>query len=137
MFGPCFRTLAVILDSDFCSFSVRLIDDDLSRPFTEDRVALGVVKSEPLLSAVFFESSLPRYLFQTLCAYEPTRNLRSSYEKLLRVPKHNTKTYGESSFSFLVPPVWNSLPSDLRNASTLLLFKSRLRTHLFMIAFCH
>ena len=35
----------------------------------------------------FFDGSLPGYLSQTLCAFEPTRNLRSSCEKLLKVPK--------------------------------------------------
>ena len=84
----------------------------------------------------FFDSSLPGYLSQTLCAYEPTRNLCSLCEKLLKVPKHNTKTFGECSFSFLAPSVWNSLPSGLRNSSTLPLFKSRLKTHLFTTAFC-
>ena len=84
----------------------------------------------------FFDGSLPGYHSQTLCAYEPTRNLRSSCEKLLKVPKRNTKTFGERSFSFLAPSVWNSLPSGLRNSSTLPLFKSRLKTHLFTTAFC-
>ena len=49
--------------------------------------------------------------------------------------KRNTKMFGERSFSFLAPSVWNSLPSDLRNSSTLPLFKFRLKTHLFMTAF--
>ena len=82
----------------------------------------------------FFDSSLPGYLSQTLCAYEPTQNLCSSCEKLLKVPKRNTKTFGERSFSFLAPSAWNSLPSGLRNSSTLPLFKSRLKTHLFTTA---
>ena len=82
----------------------------------------------------FFDGSLPGYLSQTLCAYEPTRK-RSSCEKLLKVSKRNIKTFGELSFSFLAL-VWNSLPSDLRNSSTLPLFKSRLKTHLFTTAFC-
>ena len=47
-----------------------------------------------------------------------------------------TKTFGERSLSFLAPSVWNSLPSGLRNFSTLPLFKSRLKTHLFTTAFC-
>ena len=84
----------------------------------------------------FFDGSLPDYLSQTLCAYEPRRNLRSSCEKLLKVPKRNTKTFGERSFSFLAPSVWDTLPSDLRNSSTFPLFKSRLKTHLFKTAFC-
>ena len=84
----------------------------------------------------FFDSSLPAYLSQNLCASESTRNLRLSCEKLLKVPKRNPKTFGERSFSFLAPSVWNSLPSDLRTSSTLPLFKSRLKTHSFMTAFC-
>ena len=42
----------------------------------------------------FFDVSLQGYLSQTLCAYEPTRNLRSLCETLLKVPKRNTKTFG-------------------------------------------
>ena len=84
----------------------------------------------------FFDGSLPRYFSQTPCAYQPTRNFRSSWEKLLKVPKRNTKTFGERSFSFHAPSVWNSLPYDLRNSSTLPLFKSSLKTHLFTTTFC-
>ena len=84
----------------------------------------------------FFNGSLPGYLSQTLCVYEPTRILRSSRKKLLKVPTRGTKTFGERSFNFLPLSIWNSLPSDLRNSSTPLPFKSGLKTHLFMIAFC-
>ena len=78
----------------------------------------------------FFDGSLPGYASRTLYAYEPTRNLRSSCETLLKVPKHCTKTFGERSFSFLAPSVWNSLPSDLNHSSTPPLFKSRLKISL-------
>ena len=54
----------------------------------------------------FFDGCLPGYLSETLCAYKPTRNLRSSCQKLLKVQKRNTKTLGERSFSFLAPSVW-------------------------------
>ena len=66
----------------------------------------------------FFDGSLPGYLSQTLCAYEPTRNLSSLWEKLLKVPKRNTKMFGECSFSFLAPSVWNSLPQKFFYPST-------------------
>ena len=49
----------------------------------------------------FFEGSLPGYLSQTLCAYEPTQNLRSSCEKLLKVPKCNTKRSESFPSAFL------------------------------------
>ena len=78
-----------------------------------------------------FEGSLPPYLSSSLCTYEPSRSLRSSKEKLLKIPKRNLKSFGERSFSFMAPSVWNSLPADLRNLPTLSQFKSNLKTFLF------
>ena len=82
-----------------------------------------------------FEVSLPLYLSSSLCTYEPSRCLRSSKEKLLKIPKGNLKSFGECSFSFMAPSVWNSLPADLRNLPTLCQFKSNLKTFLFTQAF--
>ena len=75
-----------------------------------------------------FEGSLPPYLSSPLCTYEPSRSLRSSKEKLLKIPKRNVKSFGERSFSFTAPSVWNSLPADLRNLPTLSQFKSNFKT---------
>ena len=61
-----------------------------------------------------FEGSLPPYLFSSLCTYEPSRSLRSYKEKLLKIPKRNLKSFGEHSFSFMAPSVWNSLPANLK-----------------------
>ena len=36
-----------------------------------------------------FEGSLPSYLSSSLCTYEPFRSLRSSNQKLLKIPKRN------------------------------------------------
>jgi hypothetical protein len=82
-----------------------------------------------------FDGSLPAYLSASLCTYQPSRSLRSSNEKLLKVPKRNLKTVGERSFSFIAPLVWNSLPASLRNLPTLSQFKAQLKTHFFRLAF--
>ena len=82
-----------------------------------------------------FQGYLPLYLSSSLCTYEPSRSLRSSKEKLLKIPKQNLKSFGERSFSFVAPTVWNSLPADLRNLPTLSQFKSNLKTFLFTRAF--
>jgi len=37
-----------------------------------------------------------------------------------------------NAFSVAGPVAWNSLPSDIRTASTLSAFKNRLKTHLFL-----
>ena len=63
--------------------------------------------------------------------YEPSRSLRSSNEKLLKIPKRNLKSFGQRSFSFIAPSLWNSLPAILRNVPTLSQFKSQLKTFLF------
>ena len=82
-----------------------------------------------------FEGSLPPYLSSSLCTYELSRSLRSSKEKLLKIPKRNLKFFGERSFSFMAPFVLNSLPADPRNLPTLSQFKSNLKTFLFTQAF--
>ena len=82
-----------------------------------------------------FEGSLPPYLSSSLCTYKPSRFLRSSNEKLLKIPKRNLRSFGQCSFSFMAPTLWNSLPATLRNVPTLSQFKSQLKTFLFAQAF--
>ena len=63
--------------------------------------------------------------------YQPSRSLRSSNDRLLRVPRWKLKSFGYRSFSYQGPVVWNSLPTDLKLSSSLSSFKSRLKTLLF------
>ena len=42
---------------------------------------------------------------------------------------------GKRTFSVIGQRLWNSLPPDTRNSSSLPIFRSRLKTHLFKIAF--
>ena len=81
-----------------------------------------------------FEGSLPPYLSSSLCTYEPSRSLRSSNEKLLKIPKRNLKSFGQRSFSFMAPSLWNSLLATLRNVPTLSQFKSQLKNNNFLFA---
>ena len=39
------------------------------------------------------------------------------------------------AFFFVAPKLWNSLPEDIKNAKTVVCFKSKLKTHLFRKAF--
>ena len=45
-------------------------------------------------------------------------HLRTSGRGLLLVPRVRTKQ-GEAAFQFYAPQIWNSLPEDVRQASTL------------------
>ena len=46
-------------------------------------------------------------------------------------PRNHTKFYGQRSFQYASPRLWNSLPNNLKDCATLEQFKSQLKTHLF------
>ena len=59
-------------------------------------------------------------------------NLRSTSKLLLDHPKGKMlTTLGAGSFSAVAPKLWNGLPVELRQATSLNSFKSRLKTYLF------
>ena len=77
----------------------------------------------------------PPYISALLVPHTPTRNLRSSSKALLPVPKHNTATYGACAFSHFAPSQYNKLPCEIAESASLNIFKARLNTHLFKLAF--
>ncbi len=77
----------------------------------------------------------PAYLSDLLHPYIPSRVLRSDNKRLLCIPKVRTVHYGHRSFSFVVPSIWNNLPQELRDSPSFVTFKSKLKTHLFRLAY--
>lgn len=77
----------------------------------------------------------PVYLTELLTVREPGRALRSSNQLLLEVPRSKYKHWGDQAFSIAAPRLWNKLPVEMRLISDLGLFKSRLKTYLFRMAF--
>ena len=78
----------------------------------------------------------PPYLSSLIEWYKPGRqNLRSADKLLLKVKKTKSVTLGEKSFSFSSPKVWNELPMYIRCETSLDLFKSKLKTFYFKIAY--
>ena len=61
-----------------------------------------------------FDGSLPQYFSSRLDIYHPSRSLRSSNDRLLRVPRWKLKYFGYRSFCYQGPVFWNSLPTDLK-----------------------
>ena len=45
------------------------------------------------------------------------------------------KTLADRSFMFVATQLWNNLPADIRNTDDLSNFKSKLKTHLFIMTF--
>jgi hypothetical protein len=80
------------------------------------------------------QSSEPSYLRSLLKFHTPARSLRSSDTNLLHVPLVRS-AFGSRSFSVASPIIWNSLPPNLRTASSLHTFRRLLKTHFFQLAF--
>jgi len=63
-------------------------------------------------------------------------NLRLNNDTLrLTVPRKPHYMKSESAFTHCAPEVWNSLPFEIRNANTVIDFKSKLKTYYFRCAF--
>uniref|UniRef100_A0A671UFZ1 Reverse transcriptase domain-containing protein n=1 Tax=Sparus aurata TaxID=8175 RepID=A0A671UFZ1_SPAAU len=75
------------------------------------------------------------YLSELLHPYVPACSLRSDDQLLLSVPKSKWKLRGDRAFAVSAPKLWNDLPLHVKQASSLSVFKSLLKTHLFSIAF--
>ena len=62
----------------------------------------------------------------------PIRSLRSSGDRTVLLPfNSNYVIYGNRSFSSLAPEVWNKLPKDLPNITSIEVFKTNLKAYLF------
>ena len=78
----------------------------------------------------------PSYLSDLLTINTPARSLRSSADTLtLVIPPTNTILFGERSFSFAAPSIWNTLPLSIRSSDSDSSFRSSLKTHLFRLHF--
>ncbi len=75
--------------------------------------------------------SAPSYFHSLLRIYIPSRSLRSASERRLVVPSQRGTKSLSRTFSFTVPGWWNDLPTPIRNADSLTIFKRWLKTHLF------
>ena len=77
----------------------------------------------------------PKYIHELLTNYQPVRSLRSSNCNLLVVPSHVKTVTASRAFCVAAPKLWNSLPPGVTSAESFYVFKSRLKSHLFNIAF--
>ena len=97
---------------------------------TEDPVQ--TMPSDVLYKAL--HGMAPDYL-RELCRSVSEDDARSSLWSLecgdLIVPRAATK-FGDRAFAISGPLMWNSMPTTVRNSSTLSNFKSALKTHLFI-----
>ena len=75
-----------------------------------------------------------RVIFKLLLyTYKALHGLGPDY--LANLLGSRISTYGDRSFACVSPRLWNKLPDFIRYSETLDSFKTRLKTHLFKIAF--
>ncbi len=102
-------------------------------------ITLLIITYNLILSLILSYKALnglaPQYLSELLSHYSPLRLLRSQNSGHLIIPRISKSTAGSRSFSYLAPKLWNNLPNTVREADTLCQFKSRLKTHLFNLAY--
>ena len=76
-------------------------------------------------------SQAPDYLSNLISFRKPTYATRSSHDStLLFIPRTRTRT-ADNVFQVAGPRLWNSLPTNIRQAKSLDIFKGQLKTHLF------
>jgi len=78
-----------------------------------------------------YYQTAPAYLTELVQKYIPSRTLRSCDLQQLVIPRMNLKSFGERSFSYCAPTLWNKLPRHLQQCPSLSSFKAKLKTHLF------
>jgi len=78
----------------------------------------------------------PSYLESLLQPYTSQKSgMRVTGRPDLAQPKAKGKTYGHRSFRVAGPTLWNAIPAEVRNSTTVAIFKKRLKTFLFSTAF--
>ncbi len=84
-----------------------------------------------MLAYITTTCSAPTYFHSLLRIYIPSRSLRSASERRLVVPSQRGSKSLSITFLFTIPGWWNDLPTPIRNAGSLSIFKQQLKTHLF------
>ena len=70
------------------------------------------------------EESFPTYLSSDINFYKPSRPLRSTTKRFLNKPKVNLRHYGERSFYYNGPDLWNRLPLNIQDANSIINYYS-------------
>ena len=68
----------------------------------------------------------PGYIQDFISVSKRSRTLRFNDQLLIQVPKTVSVSYGDRSFSYSAPLLWNKLPMDCRKADTIDHFKTKL-----------
>ena len=88
-----------------------------------------------LLTYKALKHGQPSYLLENLQLQVPVRPLRSGQYDRLVEPIIGQSSYSDRCFGFCAPRMFNALPESIRQAPSILTFKSQLKTYLFQQAY--
>ena len=77
----------------------------------------------------------PAYMRELLIPYSPERTLRSTENHLLTPPSCRLEYFGKRPFAAAAPTPWNNLPLNIKQAPSVDISKSRIKTRLFQFAY--
>ena len=78
----------------------------------------------------------PPYLTDQLQYYQPTRSQLSSGSHKLVKPRHNL-SFGSRTFCISAAHIWNSLPTNIREAQSVLTWQTSSQNALLSVSFFH
>ena len=82
------------------------------------------------------QQQAPDYISNMLHLHTSDRRLRStSSAPQLFEPRTFHTTFADRAFSCYAPRLWNQLPAQIRNSSSISIFKQLLKCHLFALAY--
>ena len=84
-----------------------------------------------LLTYKCLNGHAPGY-FRDLVLHCPKRSLRSGSQYRLKIQDSRLKSYGDRSFRVATQTEWNKLPLHIKLAPSVEIFKSKLKTYLFV-----
>jgi len=87
-----------------------------------------------LITFTVLQHNNPMYLRDLITTHNPSHNLRSSSQHLLSVSYMRT-VLSSRCFRHSAAINWNDLPYDIRACDSVNVFKRKLKTHLFNIAY--
>ena len=77
----------------------------------------------------------PEYISEMLVPKIIHYGLRSQDDLTIVVARTRRKTLGDRAIRVAAPKLWNSLPKDVRSCNDVGIFKSKLKTHYFGVAY--
>ena len=77
----------------------------------------------------------PAYVSELIALHQAPRSLRSNNKSLISVPRSHLKLKGDQAFAVVGPRLWNSLPLELRDITSLNVFEVSVKNYFLSLAF--